>query len=159
MEVAVSEDISEESALPPESSESEYELENGGYELEPIHNYANQAEQFESSISTESSEPLGSDQYGNLKKYLNWSKQIAFLQLVLFYILAAILLISAILASIFTFASGIELLIGILVSAITAGIGYVFYVFTLAGIEFVFVIIDIESNTRSIRNQASKINE
>lgn len=155
VEVAFSEDISEASALPLESSESEYELEKGSYELEPIPNYANQAEQFESSsISIESSEFLESDRYGNLKKYLIWSKQLAFLQLVLIYITAAILLISAILASIFTFASGIELLIGILVSAIIAGIGYVIYVFTLAGIEFVFVIIDIESNTRSSRNQA-----
>jgi len=31
---------------------------------------------------------------------------------------------------------------------LTAGVGYVTYVFTLAGIDFIHVVVDIEANTR-----------
>lgn len=98
--------------------------------------------------------PAAADvRYPNLQKYLRGVTVVAMAQLgVTMTISCAILLLSFIypLSQKYSFQGGLSvILIGACVSALTGLAGYLIFVFCMAGIEFVHVILDIESNTRT----------
>ncbi len=98
--------------------------------------------------------PTAADvRYPNLQKYLRWGRIVAMTQLgVAVTISCAILLLSFIypFSQKYSFQGGmLVILIGAAVSALTGLAGYLIFVFCMAGIEFVHVILDIESNTRT----------
>jgi len=80
-----------------------------------------------------------SSKYPNLIKYLGWCKSIARICTALYFIAAIALLVEALRLN----------SLGLFFAApLTVGVGYVTYVFTLAGIDFIHVVVDIEANTR-----------
>ncbi len=98
--------------------------------------------------------PAAADvRYPNLQKYLHWGRIVAMTQLgVAVTISCTILLLSFIypFSQKYSFQGGMfVILIGAAVSALTGLAGYLIFVFSMAGIEFVHVILDIESNTRT----------
>ncbi|MDB5343602.1 MAG: hypothetical protein JWP89_1979 [Schlesneria sp.] len=104
--------------------------------------------------AAEPSIPAAADvRYPNLQKYLRAGRVVAMTQLgVTMTISCTILLLSFIypLSQKYSFQGGMfVILIGAGVSALTGLAGYLIFVFCMAGIEFVHVIIDIESNTRT----------
>jgi hypothetical protein len=94
--------------------------------------------------------------YPNLQKYLRGGKVAAMTELaVAMTISCTILLLSFIypLSQKYSLQGGMfVILIGAGVSALTGLAGYLIFVFCMAGIEFVHVILDIESNTRTPQN-------
>jgi hypothetical protein len=98
--------------------------------------------------------PAAADvRYPNLQKYLGGGRVAAMTLLgVTMTISCTILLLSFIypFSQKYSFQGGMfVILIGAGVSALTGLAGYLIFVFCMAGIEFVHVIIDIESNTRT----------
>ncbi|HEY4262663.1 MAG TPA: hypothetical protein VGM98_21065 [Schlesneria sp.] len=102
--------------------------------------------------------PAAADiRYPNLQKYLHGARVAAMIQLaVTMTISCTILLLSFIypLSQKYSFQGGtIVILIGSGLSALTGLAGYLMFIFCMAGIEFVHVILDIESNTRTSQYQ------
>ncbi len=101
-----------------------------------------------STLSNDSKE----EQYPNLTKYLNLGRAVSRILLVLmcFVIVIATLVLFG--GMVFMPASFIEkigtIFLLVLVSAFCLGVAYLYYVFLMAGIEFIQVIIDVEKNTR-----------
>jgi len=89
--------------------------------------------------------------YPNLLRYLGWARLSALVQLILLLMIASFLLIGAL---IMPFTSDRDatgpVVIGILTGVLLAAVAYSLYVLTMAVIEFIHVIVDIEANTRRI---------
>ena len=106
-----------------------------------------------------SSRGKGSTQkYPNLIKYLGYVQTSALVQLVLLLILAGIILLVSILGPILRNSPLQEAIVTIMTGGLTATliglVAYSLYVFTMAGVDFVKVIIDIEANTRHTASQS-----
>lgn len=88
--------------------------------------------------------------YPNLLDYLRRARTAALVQLILFLILAGLIPIVSFIAAFYNNEPDaiFGFLMGLLAGAVIAVIAYGTYRFTMALIEFVHVIIDIESNTR-----------
>lgn len=98
------------------------------------------------------------DKYPNLIQYLGYVQSLAVIQLTLSLILAGLLLVVSVVGPIVRnvpFQEAIlPILSGLLMSTIIGLIAYVLYVVTMAGVEFVKVIMDIEANTRRMASQS-----
>ncbi|MFG0333881.1 MAG: hypothetical protein ACF8TS_11010 [Maioricimonas sp. JB049] len=96
--------------------------------------------------------------YPLLVKYLEWCRSIALIVLVLYLIGAAITVIGGV--SVLLFEDGplgsrlASVALAICIGAGAAIIGYIVYVFLMASIQFIHVIIDIEANTRRLAENA-----
>ena len=91
--------------------------------------------------------------YPNLLRYVQWSKSAAFVQLILLLLVAVFFLIAAIAQPVIsegplTSALGLMFVQGV-VSALIALASYIVYVASMAAIELIYVLLDIEANTRS----------
>ena len=106
-----------------------------------------------------SSRGKGSTQkYPNLIRYLGYVQSLARIQLALFLLVAALFLVISVAAPIIRnvpFQDAIfPILSGVLTATLIGLSAYILYVFTMAGVEFVRVIIDIEANTRLMASQS-----
>jgi len=98
--------------------------------------------------------------YPNLEKYLTWARFAAMTQLVLMLLLACFLFLvdflfvmkrdSSLQDSLVSLASGF------FAFAIIAVVAYSTYVFLMAIIEFIHVIVDIEANTRRMASRGAE---
>lgn len=98
--------------------------------------------------------------YPNLLRYVQWCKSAAFVQLILLLLVAVFFLIAAIAQPVIsegplTSALGLMFVLGV-VSTLIALASYIVYVASMAAIELIYVLLDIEANTRSeVQNSES----
>ncbi len=113
---------------------------------------------FEFGDGPASNDDLSDSRYPNLERYLGWGKLATKTILILSYVGICFGFLGGILSVINSFYSPLEMLgagVGLLfVTLFFVALAYLYYVFVMAGLEFVQVIIDIEENTRS-RREAS----
>ena len=118
---------------------------------------------FDDPVSADRPDPqtrTSKPRYPNLVKYLDWGRSIARVQLALFLLLAIGVFLSSWirpLSNNMPFQQAIvPILTGLFMSLLISVSAYILYVFTMAGIEFVHVILDVESNTRRIASEPSE---
>jgi preprotein translocase subunit Sss1 len=91
--------------------------------------------------------------YPNLQKYLRWAKAVALGQLLVVIVVSSSIFLISLVYHVSRRAAIQDAILPILeataVSLLIGLAGYVVYVLTMAGIELVHVIVDIESNTRA----------
>lgn len=99
------------------------------------------------------------DRYPNLERYLKWARLAALLQLIccmlLVAITAATTVIGPMLENTPMRTAIVQMLLGLLTSALVGFASFMVYVFTMAGVELIQLLIDIESNTRN--NQSIRL--
>ena len=89
--------------------------------------------------------------YPNLRKYLELMKRVALIVLCGTWALLAVVVVLTIADSRSTMTDPPDTVAAISIgSLLLAVVAYFWYLVTLAGLEFIWVIIDIEENTRSL---------
>lgn len=112
------------------------------------------------SISDNTSIAIPAARYPNLRQYLRWGRTVALIQLLSAVVIASGILLISIAYPIRQNLSVQDAILAVLIGAafsLSIGLaGYLIYVVLMAMIEFMHVIIDIESNTRVSQSRSTE---